>query len=101
MLLDMIYLDKHGDDDRFLNTWTYYRLTSVTGLGNPEGTLGSSVEACRVTWPKLEDIQPPIDSIGVTGYKLAYPTVNTALLKQWNIERERSIFIGMRVREKE
>ena len=98
MLLDDIYLDKHGDADHLPDTWTYYRITSVDGLGNPDGTLGASIEVCRVRWPTLEDIPPIIDSIGTTGHAFAYPTVNAALRKQWNIERERSVLIGYRFR---
>jgi hypothetical protein len=99
-LSDSIYLDKHGDDNHLPDTWSYYRITSVDGLGNPEGTLGASIEVCRVKWPTLEDILPMIDSIGTTGYAFAYPTVNDALRKQWNIDREQSIFIGIRDRVK-
>jgi hypothetical protein len=98
MISDTIYLDKHGDEDHFPDTWTYYRLTSVDGLGNPEGTEGSTIQACRVKWPTLEDIPPVVDSIGTVGFEFAYPTVNEVLLKQWNIDRERSIFIGVRDR---
>jgi hypothetical protein len=94
---DAIYLDKLGDDDHYPDTWVYYRITSVTGLGNPEGTLGSSIEACRVKWPTLEDIPPVTETFGVVALEAAYDAVNSAL-RQWNIERERSIFIGVRDR---
>lgn len=97
MLCDMIYLDKHGDDDHNPGMWTYYRITSVEALGNPEGTLSSSIEACRVTWPELEDIPPVTETVGVVALAVAYETVNKALM-QWNIDRERSILIGVRGR---
>ena len=93
----MIYLDKHGDDDRFPDTWTYYRITSTTGLGIPEGEEGSSIQVCRVKWPTLEDIPPMTDSIGLVTSDRAYDTVNT-LLGRWDIDRERSIVIGVRDR---
>ena len=98
MLLDMIMLDKQGDDDHFPDNWAYYRITSVTGLGVPEGEEGSTIEVCRVKWPTLEDVPPAIQTVGSVGFAFAYPTVNTALLRQWNIERERSIFIVVRER---
>jgi hypothetical protein len=95
---DLIYLDKRGDDGNHNpDTWGYYRITSVTGLGNPEGTLGSSIEACRVKWPTLEDILPITETPGVVALEVAYAAVNGAL-RQWNIERERSILIGIRDR---
>ena len=97
-LVDTIYLDKRGDDgDHFPDAWAYYRITSVGGLGNPEGTKGSSIEACRLTWPTLEDIPPIIDTPGVVGLAAAWDVVNKAL-RQWDIDRERSIFIGVRDR---
>ena len=94
---DDIYLDKHGDDDHYPDTWSYYRITSVEALGNPEGTPGSSIQACRVKWPTLEDIPPITETLGVVALAVAYETVNNAL-RQWNIERDRSIFIGVRDR---
>ena len=95
---DMIMLDKHGDDDHLPDDWSYYRITSTTGLGNDEGTRGATIQVCRVKWPTLDDIPPVIDNIGVTGYASAYPTVNDALSKQWGIDRDQSIFIGVRDR---
>jgi len=68
--------------------WAHYRITSVTGLGNPSGTEGSTIQACRVTWPELKDIQPPTDSPGLVALAVAYAKVNSAL-QQWNINRER------------
>jgi hypothetical protein len=98
-VVDVIYLDKRGDDgDHFPDTWAYYRITSVTGLGNPEGTPGSSIEACRLTWPTLEDIPPPTETPGVVGLAVAWDVVNKAL-RLWDIDRERSIFIGVRDRQ--
>ena len=94
---DVIYLDKHGDDDHLPDTWTYYRITSTTGLGIPEGEEGSSIQVCRVKWPTLEDIPPMNDSIGVVAFADAYEIVNAAL-RQWDIDRKRSIFIGVRDR---
>jgi hypothetical protein len=38
------------------------------------------------------------DTLGVVGFDSAYDAVNNLLRKQWNIERERSIFIGVRDR---
>lgn len=96
-LVDVIYVDKHGDEDHLPDTWTYYRITSVTGLGNPEGTEGSTIQVCRVKWPTLEDIPPVNDSPGVVAYASAYEITNSAL-KQWGIDREKSIVIGLRDR---
>lgn len=94
--LDMIYLDRCGDDaENFPDTWQYYRIRSTTGLGVPQGELGSSIQACRVKWPGLEDIPPVSDSPGTVGWNSAYPTINK-VLEQWGINRERSILIGLR-----
>jgi hypothetical protein len=95
---DMIMLDKHGDDDHFPDNWTYYRITSTAGLGIGEGELGATIQVCRLKWPALEDIPPVVDSIGLTGYANAYDAVNAVLSKQWNIDREQSIFVGVRDR---
>jgi hypothetical protein len=69
-------------------------------MGNLEGTEGATIQVCRVNWPKLEDIPPINDTPGVTTLAVAYEAVNSAL-RQWNVNRERSIFIGLREREKE
>jgi hypothetical protein len=34
MKWDLIYLDKHGDDDHYPRGWTYYRMRSTTALGS-------------------------------------------------------------------
>ena len=94
-MIDLIFLDKHGDEDHFPDTWTYYRITSVTGLGVPAGTRGATIQACRVKWPTLEDIPPATDSPGLVEYAVAYDRVDKAL-EQWNIDRERSVLIGIR-----
>jgi hypothetical protein len=96
-LIDVIYVDKHGDEDHLPDTWTYYRITSVTGLGNPEGTEGSTIQVCRLKWPTLEDIHPPTDTQGAVSFEFAYEAVNSAL-RHWGIEREKSIVIGIRER---
>ena len=98
MTWDLIYLDKHGDDDHYPQGWTYYRIRSTTGLGIPAGDLGSSVQVCRVKWPTLEDIDPPTDTPGVVGYTSAEYNANK-LLEQWGVDRKRSILIGSLVRE--
>jgi hypothetical protein len=95
---DEIYVDKRGDEDNFPDNWKYFRVTGVTGLGNPEGTEAASIQVCRVRWPTLEDIPPISESPGVTGLARAWEIVNGAL-RQWGIERERSIFIGIRDRK--
>jgi hypothetical protein len=95
---DEIYLDKLGDEDHEPDTWKYFRVTGVTGLGNPEGTKAATIQVCRVKWPTLEDILPVNDSPGVTAKASAWEIVNGAL-RQWGIERDRSIFIGLRDRE--
>jgi hypothetical protein len=96
---DIIYLDKHGDDgDHLPDTWEYFRVTGLPGMGNPEGTFGATIEVCRVSWPKLEDIPPATETPGVVALASAWELVNKAL-RQWGIERERSIFIGIRDRQ--
>jgi hypothetical protein len=95
---DEIYLDKCGDDDHYPDKWKYFRVTRVTGLGNIEGTVAATIQVCQVKWPTFEDIPPVNDSPGVTGYASAWEIVNGAL-RQWGIERDRSIFIGVRDRE--
>lgn len=96
---DLIYVDKGQDTgDHLPDTWKYFRVTGVTGLGNPEGTAGATIQVCRVKWPTLEDIPPANDSPGVTTYASAWEIVNGAL-QQWGIDRERSILIGIRDRE--
>jgi hypothetical protein len=94
--IDMIFVDKH-DADNDPDTWTYYRITSVTGLGNPQNTEGSTVQICRLTWPKLEDIPPETDSPGVVTFVSAYGVTNRAL-EHWGIDREKSVLIGFRYR---
>jgi hypothetical protein len=97
---DLIFVDKRGDEgDGNPDTWAYFRITSGTGLGNPPGTEGSTVQACRIAWPELEDIQPSIDSSGLATLAVAYATVNKALLQRWAIVRERSVLIGIRDRK--
>jgi hypothetical protein len=99
IISDEIYVDKGKDTgNHFPDTWKYYRVTGVTGLGNPEGTEEATIQVCRVSWPKLDDIPPATDSPGVTGLASAWEIVNRAL-RQWDIDRERSIFIGIRDRE--
>jgi hypothetical protein len=99
IVTELIYVDKGEDTgDHFPDTWKYYRVSGVTGLGNPGGTPGATIQVCRVSWPKLEDIPPINDSPGVTSYASAWEIVNGAL-RQWGIDRERSIFIGVRDRE--
>jgi hypothetical protein len=98
-VFDLIYLDKGADTaDYFPDTWKYYRVTGVMGLGNTQGTEGATIQVCRVSWPKFEDIPPINDSPGVTTYASAWEIVNGAL-RQWDIDRERSIIIGLRPRE--
>jgi hypothetical protein len=98
MKWDLIYLDKHGDDDHHPQSWTYYRIRSTTGLGIPAGDMGSAVQVCRVKWPTLEDIDSPTDTPGVVGYTSAEYNANK-LLEQWNVDRSRSTLIGSLVRE--
>lgn len=97
---DVIYLDKGEDTGDLLpDTWQYFRVTGENRLGHPEGTEGASIQVCRVKWPTLEDIPPMTDSPGVTTYASSWEIVNGAL-RQSGIDRERSIIIGIRDREK-
>lgn len=98
-VIDQIFLDK-GKDTRDLNpdAWKYFRVTGVGGLGNADETEGASLQVSRVKWPTLEDIPPTKDSPGVMTYGRAWEIVNGAL-RQWGIDRARSIFIGVRDRE--
>jgi hypothetical protein len=95
---DLIYLDKHGDDDHHPQSWTYYRIRSTTALGVPAGDLGSCMEVSRVRWPTLEDLEPTTDTPGVVGYTSAEYNANK-VLEQWGVDRGRSILIGSVVRE--
>jgi hypothetical protein len=98
-VIDQIFLDKGKDTmDRNPATWKYFRVTGVGGFGNPEATEGATLQVSRVKWPTLEDIPPANDTPGVTTYARAWEIVNGALRK-WGIDRERSIFIGVRDRE--
>jgi len=93
MKWDLIYLDKHGDEDHKPQSWTYYRIRPTTGLGIPAGDLGSTVQVCRVKWSTFEDIDTPTDTPGVVGKISAEYNANK-LLEQWGVDRERSILIG-------
>ena len=68
-----IYLDECGDDDHLPPSWKYFRVTGVTGLGNPEGTEEATIQVCRVKWPTLEDIPPVNDSPGDARHWLSVP----------------------------
>jgi hypothetical protein len=96
---DSIYLNKRGNET-FTGVWVYYRLTSL-------GKLGDSIEVALLTWPDFKDIDVVGDidkavvvNPGDTGYVSAYPNFTTLLQKKWNIDHEKSVVIGIRVREK-
>jgi len=98
-LSDTIHLDKHGDDDHFPDTWDYYRITGLEGLGNVEGTEGATIEVCRLTWPDFQDKGTAVQTPGVVGLEAAWGHINR-ILNGWGIDRERSVFIGVRDRKK-
>jgi hypothetical protein len=97
--MDMIYLDKGTDTgDRFPHTWQYFRVSGVDWSDFREGTVGATLQVCRVKWPTFEDILPITDSPGVTTDASTWEIVNGAL-RQSGIERGRSTFIGIRDRK--
>lgn len=85
--IQLIYLDKRGDDDTNTGSWEYFRI-------GPSGV--DTIEVCRVRFPSFEDKGDPIATPGNVGLAAAYDNVNWLLLKQWDVERERSILIGIR-----
>ncbi len=90
-----IYLDKMGDDDHDPDNWRYFRITTVSGMGEEEGRPGSSIQLCLVKWPTFDDIGPVTDLPGSVASGRAYDDTNKFLKGQLGVERERSIFIGI------
>ncbi len=99
MVADHIYLNTR--DNSFSTwIWAYYRITSQGGKE------GDNIEVCLLKWPTLEDINIVGDeekAIVVnpadTGYNSAHLNVCQLLKKKWDIDHEKSIFIGFRSRE--
>lgn len=84
--IDMIFLDKRVSN--CTGDWTYYRLTPI----------GDTIQACRVKFPSLEDIEPVVDTPGNVGLAAAYENISQLVKKQWNVERDRSELIGVHER---
>jgi hypothetical protein len=82
--LDLIFLDKRGSNQTW--DWTYYRVSSI----------GETIQACRVKFPGLEDIEPVIDTPGNVGLAAAYANISKLIQAQWNVDRDRSELIGVR-----
>lgn len=82
--IDLIFLDKRGSN--FTADWTYYRLTSI----------GDTVQACRVKFPSLQDIESVIDTPGNAGLAAAYQNISQLIQTQWDVGRGRSELIGVR-----
>jgi hypothetical protein len=82
--LDLIFPDKRGSNQTW--DWMYYRLSSV----------GETIQACRVKFPGLEDIEPVIDTPGNVGLPVAYANISKLIKAQWNVDRDRSELIGVR-----
>jgi hypothetical protein len=98
-MVDLIWLDKFGDDDdNDTSKWKYYRSSS-------RGEDQDPIEVALVTFPSLEDIDfvgdvlsARVTTPGETGMATAWDRVGRVLHNKWGIERERSILIGIRVR---
>lgn len=97
-MIDAIYLDKRGSDYD-TSKWVYYRITSVNWSEFKAGQEKSSVEVCRVNFPKFEDTDSPTDSPGQTGMKSAYIDVLKILEQRWGVEHKDENLIGLRERE--
>jgi hypothetical protein len=98
MRFDTIYLNKRGDE--LTDNWAYYRLTSIGGKDN------DPIEACLVSWPKFKDFDSSGDertakvwTPGITGLRLAQPTMKELLKNKWGIEHTDSTLIGLIVRD--
>ena len=87
-----IYVYKPPKTENFTNTWVYYRVASVDAEER-SGTLHAPIQLCRVSWPKFEDIQAPIDTPGITGLESAYEH-QCRILREWGVDHEQSVFIG-------
>ncbi|WP_041598296.1 hypothetical protein [Granulicella tundricola] len=100
--LDAIYLNKHEDRPEsvetvmlegqpmevLINDWTYYRVRGGEHTGE------SSVQICRVTFPKFEDDGTVIDlpfRVGKTGVPEELDTITQ---EQWGLLHSQSIHIG-------
>ena len=84
--MNLIYLDKRGDEHD-TSKWAYYRLK-----GNETG---GNADAALVSFPDFKDTVPVI-SIGLSvGMDSIYKDTNIMLKNAWNIDRERSILIGV------
>ncbi len=90
--MQLVYVYKPNES--MTNDWIYYRVASVDG-DVPGGTLGAPIQVCRVSWPKFEDVPPAIDTPGITGYTSAWKHQLRLLLKQWNVEHDQSVMIGV------
>ena len=92
--LHSIYLYKPPATEKFTNTWVYYRVDSVDGPDEPGGTLRAPIQVCRVSWPSFADIPPMTDTPGITGLESAYEHMCRLVKGQWDVDHEKSIFIG-------
>jgi hypothetical protein len=89
--MQSIYVYKPSE--AWTNSWVYYRIASVDA-DVPAGTLGAPIEVCKVAWPTFEDIPPAIDTPGITGYASAWEHQLKLVLKQWDVDHDKSTFIG-------
>jgi len=89
-----IYLYKPPKTEKFTNTWVYYRIDSVNGPDEPEGTLFAPIEICKVSWPTFDDILPITSTPGVTGLESAYEQMCRLARNLWGVDHEQSHFIG-------
>jgi hypothetical protein len=57
-----------------------------------------SLQACRVKFPGLEDVELVIDTPGNVGLAAAYANISKLIKAQLNVDRDRSELIGVRER---
>ena len=84
---DLIWLDKQNTN--VTSDWKYYRTT----------TDGDNIEISQVTFPDFVDFGIRVQTPCIVGNVTAPQTSEEVLKNQFNIDRNRSILIGMRVRK--
>lgn len=101
--LDLIYLNKHEDRPERLETmeidgkpmsvvideWTYYRVRGGHWIGE------SSVQVCRVKFPKFEDTGIVIELPFRVGFNGVPEELETVMQEQWGLSHAKCIRIGL------
>jgi hypothetical protein len=89
-----IYLYKPPETENYVNSWVYYRIDSVRGPDEPEGSMYAPIQMCKVSWPLFKDIKPVIDTPGITGLASAWDQMCSVAKNQWGVDHKQSILIG-------